>query len=98
MYSNGKVKTDYVIVVLIALQGDMAIVPIHLVVKFLTVTARHFVHPSLLVGIPAHRLFGAFIRRQARNPVQFPLELALIDGVEPVVVIMVSDANYQVHV
>ena len=98
MYSNGKVKTDYVIVVLFALQGDMAIVPIHLVVKFLTVTARHFVHPSFVVVIPAHLLINAFIMRQARNPVQFPLELALIDGVEPVVVLMVSDTDYQVYV
>lgn len=98
MYSNGKVKTDYVIGVLIALQGDMAIVPIHLVIKFLTVTARNFVHTSFVVGILAHRFFDAFIRRQARNPAQLPLELALIDGVESVVVIMVSDADYQVHV
>lgn len=98
MYSNGKVKTDYVIGVLIALQGDMAIVPIHLVIKSLTVTARNFVHPSFVVGIPTYRLLDAFIRRQARNPAQLPLELALIDGVESVVVIMVSDADYQVHV
>lgn len=98
MYSNYNVKTDYVIGVLIALQGDMAIVPIHLVIKFLTVTARHFVHPSLLVWIPAHRLLDVFISRQARNPAQLPLELVLIDGVEPVVVIMVSDTDYQVYV
>lgn len=98
MNNNGKVKTDYVICGLFALQGDMAIVPIHLVIKFLTVTARHFVHTSFVVGIPAHRLFGAFIRRQARNPAQLPLELALIDGLEPVVVIMVSDTDYQVYV
>lgn len=71
---------------------------IHRVIILLVVTARHVVHPFLVVQVPAYRLLDALFKLQARFPAQFLLQLRRIDGITHVVAQTVGYVRNQVHV
>ena len=58
---------------------------IHRFVILFVVAARDVVEPFLIVEVPAHRLFDAFLKLQGRFPAEFLLELGGVDGVTRVV-------------
>lgn len=71
---------------------------IHRVIILLVVTARHVVHPFLVVQVPAYRLLDALFKLQARFPAQFLLQLRRVDGITHVVAQTVGYVGNQVHV
>ena len=71
---------------------------IHRVIILLVVTARHVVHPFLVVQVPAYRLLDALFKLQARFPAQFLLQLCRVDGITHVVAQTVGYVGNQIHV
>ena len=71
---------------------------VHRVIILLIVTAGHVIHPFLVVQIPAHRLFYALFKLQARFPAQFFLQLRRVDGITHVVAQTVGHVGNQIHV
>ncbi len=58
---------------------------IHRFVILFVVAAGDVVEPFLVVEVPAHSLFDAFLELQRRFPAEFLLELGGVDGVAGVV-------------
>ena len=71
---------------------------VHRLVILFVVAARDVVQPFLVVQVPAHRFFDAFLELQGRFPAQFLLELGGIDGVAGVVAQTVRHVGDEVHV
>ena len=73
-------------------------IPVHFFVILFVVTARDVVEPFLVVEVPAHGLFDAFLELQGRFPAEFLLELGGVDCVAGVVAQAVSHIGDEVHV
>ena len=71
---------------------------VHLVVIPLVVSARHVVHPCLIVQIPADGLLYAFFELEAWFPAKLSLKFARVDGVTHVVALAVGHVSDEVHV
>ena len=70
---------------------------IHLLIIPLILPARYILHPSLVLQVPFHGLFDAFLELQAWFPAQFAFQLRRVDGVTEVVALAVSYVGNEVE-
>ena len=71
---------------------------IHLLIILLIVTARHVVHPFLVVKIPLHGFLNTLLKLQTWLPTKFSLKLSRVDGITHIVPLSIGNVSYQIHI